>query len=1418
MKYQPFEFAPFTHSRLLFESRRDAYEANGHEYLAAAEAQHQIKMRSRQIAAGSTRILKERRPGASPVLEADVVRLIEGLANATLRGSHHPAPLSEELQENLIKLIASHADRAADWEILLMALLQAAERELDFENFVIFDHWHQHLLWAFRAARAAHAIRKEAPAAAARSCQRILQFCRPESGEWDEPTRAAITTLLEQFYTELARALEFGSPALLELYLARFASERLAVIWEASIADWMFIFSTLENELTGCLSSVDTRLLADAFVGLQRICGSLTFCGEIYRHAEELESALAPIATSMNVEPGLLLQVAVVGHLLRCFHTVSPHPPTLHWALVHGQSVLSRSEPEQLSQAARVLRDTAVRFCERHQVDHLEQELLSMAAMAQWRSLRRKEAQWIETLAQKVITNLSEALEAVRSSPRFSADLLALLDQACLSLLYFKSPRLSQSWLRQWFVLNMGISQAEHTWRNPRTIVRALHTLFQQHPADNPLTPFTAQALESLEPLEKWLQDVRQTREVWPHATAYALRLDDYLADPVCQRDGLWLLRRAVLSSALYEETQAIQAVHRYVAREIIPYAGRHRFVAYLETYGAVLQAVKNHPDLATSAAGSVFSRAVENCSPAILGARLWTESLTIGQTAAAEIYTELEDYRTRSGPDSQSLCARDNSLILRRVALATLASEDAFEFISQWWNNVVNLYLATRTPRLFHVQLRALTHQSDEHLGPPAGNLLRQMLGPVLLGTTGPDETVPPRLRFRPARAQWTSAPVAPTSLQEEIASWLPSLIGPSTGKNSPEGIPSSVLASALQAVQSSFSHWLLYNVPEPGAFCRVAQFSQTHPALLPHLETILHQALSECAAGSHAGHLIAPAFLCHWINWILRCRAATWLAEHTHPWAETVVQHAHQSFPSLTAQGVSAADPSKCQRDFTLLLQHVSHALQAPTLTEAVIETQRYVLQMIEPYAAYSGRLWGMFWQALRLHLPGQHDPSVRRVMEDFLSRLAFTARSIDQIAPICHRLHSGDQPVFSPDEAEEMRWRDTITLILVGSLFPEKDSTRTLTLAAMLPVPPVEATEKIPAILVAFGEWFLDLDLTRLRREVEALLPLLKAGERVEQISQGLTSAAERMSTLGPLGTPANLTPALHLLARRAAGLDLDLPQAFPVPWTLRAASLLCEHATHWVQSASKVRTACANLIGMKLESSARLDQSLDQFLATFSSLSALQSLWRQPESPSAGANSELPSAWLVRKLILSAPLPESADLSTLMEEPYSLLQICAQDQALIPGSLIQHLEESLRHHQETIPALQFILEKLRADSPRLLAAALLINQRQRLARESVQDVLNQSPDGINPDTCVRDTSLTLLALIEYLQHPDWALPLHHWWQDYVRPFLRTETVTITSRIHQSVLQRMEHETTPASAETIRQQLQPLLALQV
>lgn len=156
------------------------------------------------------------------------------------------------------------------------------------------------------------------------------------------------------------------------------------------------------------------------------------------------------------------------------------------------------------------------------------------------------------------------------------------------------------------------------------------------------------------------------------------------------------------------------------------------------------------------------------------LAGRLWDGSRTLAQEASRRLFEELPDYAQRSGPGALAKCATDTSLTLARTALALeLEESERPEYLSHWWNLLVNAYVSTRPARLFDKMLDCLEATLERELDAPAAALVVELLAPLYHSAPGEPEqsflpltlrprSLPPASLWMPPAAAWPDAPAS--------------------------------------------------------------------------------------------------------------------------------------------------------------------------------------------------------------------------------------------------------------------------------------------------------------------------------------------------------------------------------------------------------------------------------------------------------------------------------------------------------------------------------------------------------------------------------------------------------------------------------------------------------------------------------
>jgi hypothetical protein len=1432
MKIYPISFDAFSPSKLLIESKRDAYEANGHEYLAASTAQHQIKMRMRQIAASAVRYQKERLPDKPQIMEPDMLKVLEILANSLTRGTDHPCPFSDDSVSSLSRLFVAKPETLDSWEMALKGSLQAAEQEVAFESFLLYDIWLRHLLTMVRNVRASFCWRGKEAALAEEVTARFFQFCANDEGSpWSDEQRLGTRMMIEEFFKLFHQVMTTSSEAEIRAFLARFVGERLAARHECSLQEWLFLFSTMEHVLHRLSGPADSLHLADHFVRLQNMASCLTFVGKIHRAADEIVQRASRTSTDVELYP--LLQLSLSGLLLSQAAADPADVPLVPWAIVQGQSIFSKTDGQSMVRAAKALCDAALAHAERNWVDLMETQLQQMAAAAGWRSQRRVSAAWFEQLTEKSTSNLAEGLDTLRNNPRLLPDLLALIDHACLSNLFHNNPQRATAYLRRWFVLNVAIAQMDQGWQHAKTIRTALQTAFRQAPPDD-LSEVVGNALENLSALDAWSKECAEALEVWPHATAHSLNVELYITGANCQRDALWVMRQAIISSLHDGPLGAVNGALKWIAREIAPFADTPHLTLFGETYQKLHLAVQSHETISELGINLILKNLAEQVNQVVFAVRLWHKSNDLGAQAADAIYQALPEYAERSGANSKALCARDNAMILRRTALSFMPGvPDRFEFVEFWWNNVVSLYLATRTPRLFHVQVKELAKVCESGIGSPSGKWIKETLTPILTGASGePQDDIPFTLQFRNLVPVLSGARLLSHLAFDGqwFATWLDSKLSAAVeysrqtslpgfdGKHTPltevavkgllnEFLPDFVASGYLQAPARTKA----YDIMADNAG-RLAQFERLLVGLIYQSEDL--------------GKLQRPVvidYLQSWIEWSRMARAGLWLADHSEDFARMVAEYVHEKVPQLTAKGVSAASSQKCSRDFGLLLNSLARMLQTIPLPAVRLHAHRYLVQMIAPYTGYSRDIWRMMWQAADMHLKNGPDPAATAVLRALFHRLQSCGRELDWVAPIARKINADSAPIFSADQSEEILWRDTVNCLLACILSERKDHPEpeaSLWTAASIPLEPATVVGRLDDIIIAMGEWFVDLDLRRLRQTAGELRAELNKRNLFMDYLSSASGLGAKVAGVLQTQDVASASWAWTIVARDAVGQAPSVRSAWGIP-AYSSATLYFDGqlAETWWTQAERLKTAAVNLLSVRLGDSAHPELCVQQVADWLNESDKSESWWKAAREIQSGAKHgktcQRDMSWLARRASYCSSQNGSDELLAWYQS--EVLTYAGHHEITVIESLLMELAEELLNHHAATPRVKATAASLKEQIPLFTLALNLACCGDKLAAEAVAEALKSDPGiSTDPERCERDTLLTLTAVRDSL-HPELHAddPLA-WWSESVRPFLQPSSLQLVGKIYGEVIKVAERHLPSNQSDILSKRLRPFIEL--
>lgn len=1447
MKIHSLTFEPFVPSRLLIESKRDAYEANGHEFLAAAEAQHQTKLRSRQIAASAVRYQKEHTPQGTSIAETDMVKVIEILSTSLTRGTDHPAPFSDESLKDLQRILLSKKETTTSWEIALKGSLQAAEQELSFENFLLFDHWLQELLYFLRLGRVGAELQGQEAALAQSITSRFLAFCKnDEADTWDDQQGTSLQLMLEEFLKHFITLLTYPTDFELRFFLARFSAERLAVRHECSVQEWLFLFSNMEFVLSEKIKKADAYHLSRYFLLLQGMASTLTFSGLVLREFPKVQAKLADFQTKFEIDPKSLTQAALAEMLLDQPNTITRGAPLIPWAIVHGQSVFSKASGLSFHGAQRALCEALLQIAERNWIDLLSKPLVRMAQSAQWRDQRRASAQQLDKVAELTAKNLAEGLDSLASNSRLVPDLVALLDQSSLASLYFTSSHDSLSYLRHWFIFNIGANQIDHGWQHSRTIVRSLKTNFQQSDTSDSSQAAFLQGLENLNSIEGWIQDCRTCgTEAWPHATVHSLRLEKSIPEAACQRDALWILRRCLINTLHSGPRSAINLTLRWISEEIVPFAGSHRLSSYTETYSKLAHATGEHEVFKKNQTAQTMLSIVAQVDRAVLSFQLWEQSEALGLSAAQRIYEALPEYAEKARPESLPLCARDNCLILKRTALSLRPEiEDPEDFIGIWWHNIVSHYLTTKLPRLFQVQVKQLAAVVEHGLGSPGDSIVHALLAPVIsasLTENNADVSTNRIFRFLPTRSAVDAFPALPQTTEHSSSvrfrSWFSGKVNAALNyaQQNPllplaESLGSSgITASELEAaLHNGLEHFLSSgNLPTQATATayRICAASTYKAASLERACTFLNSelALSKACADTP----VWLSYLGAWIGWSRRARAALWLSENAQTVAEKALAYIHTEAPTAMQQGATAASSEKFVHDFRMILENLATLWQTESPHASLLHHRRYFLQLIAPYVGYGDLAWSMIWQAAAMQFRDSLDVGAKRFALNQLSELEKCATHFEVLQPISLRINGGTDSVFSPEEETEGRWRDAVNLLLaLASLDPADEALRrTYTQAAVsaCPIPLAEFGDRLDSVLSAFGEWFVEADLSALRRAVVALKLELEARKILSTIWPDLPNLSEKLKLVLQTPTVSESNDLLVGLVLDALKLQAIPNPTWGIPNYAPALAALPESCLDLlVTQPERFERAVLNLLGSRLGQGDAAAQAAKHFTAWASSLQVLAKNWQLTASLTSGKEyGELclhNTHWLARRLAL-ASIHEGADIeNTLGWFSSEVLDFAEETDFFKIQTLSTQIAHELGAHSEASSSWKTASTLFSQALPRLLLARRLTGATAlNWSNAAVDQVIFEKPHfSKNPHKCKRDTALALGALARSLEYGAHAPTAMDWWMKSVKPFLTTETIDSASTVHHYVLNVARPDLSQPEQTLLQEALAPFLTL--
>ncbi|MFQ3670127.1 MAG: hypothetical protein SNJ84_01565 [Verrucomicrobiia bacterium] len=1016
-----------------------------------------------------------------------------------------------------------------------------------------------------------------------------------------------------------------------------------------------------------------------------------------------------------------------------------------------------------------------------------------------------------------------------------------MINHAALSEIYFRHPELQAAYLRRWFIIHVAMPQMETGWQHSRTIASSLKTAFNATSPDLPLHNAVADAMEHLEKLGTWVGEAEKAIAVWPHLTVHGLDADKFIPDPVCQRDALWVLRRLVLNWLHLGGRRATRSTLRWIAQEIVPNAVHPRLEDFEQTYQQLVVMVGQHEALKASDFPPLVQAVVDGTPRAVLSIRLWQESGGVAECAAQMIYQKLPAYAAEAGTikgafgeNSLELCTRDQSLILRRIALSLDPDiEDPVEFVQLWWNNLVNAYIRTRTPNLFAVQLQCLKEAAEQKLGPAAGVLVSDILAPIL---PGGEEVDRPK---RPQRLQWrrlsSDGPLRhhlPKELsvslkaffEEEESQWnswlqahRPSALDQAQGlplNGNQHQAPPHLLNHCEKTLAEQWPWFLLHGGLDDTACSKAAQRLEGKPETAATWEAFIRSLANVAASELGRSDLARTLYLEHWQEWLLQYRAGIFLARESTRLAEAMASHLHQVIPEMLSTAGHSVDANKCTRDFTHVLQTLATLLQHQTAASTRLHLHRFIVQMVAPYTQYSHDVWAMVWRSAEFKRPREEDPAVDTLLTAWFIELENCGRNLTTLRPIAERFNASDEPVFSSEPVEEAAWRDSVNLLLsLAAITSLEDQRKGLDLLAeeavgSLPIDLEVFASRVDAVMTAVKDWFLDLDLKCLRL---AFSHLKEAIQRQSSFRAGLAHLPNLSTKLGQFLK----LPQAHAGALLAGALR----EVFAFPPNSRPMGLSSVHSwTSWVQGQlpgssesdwQRLQTALSNLFADVPGVDQVADSQLEQLNRAQNEVSIIQNLWKAAASFSSsgtGANDGFGQPLsLARRLAVEAGLSHT-DPSPVLEW---FTQQCLRANRPVEIGPALDLATQLREHFQSLldqsPALQTLLEEFLKQLPSSIVAVKLIRHSQQLAQDVVdRSGVTQGEQTIDPVKCRRDVSLLLNSAGWQLLHGQGSPS--RWFSTAIAPHLQEPAKQMSSRVYRTLIDLTRQSWHPLEHEVV------------
>ncbi len=1190
--YAAGEFAP---TQPQFALNKEFSDEASYLEVVVAEHQRQIKVQSRQIAAGAIPILQQALPETAPVPEPELVQLIELLASSLSAGIDTPVPFGGTETAWFLKVTDLNGDWNAEvtkpseakvllWEHAIKAAIQSASQELALHHYVVFEQRAEEALQRLRRLRAAVHLHLNAREIAGFASDNFIQYCRMETPDIPDLEAQELKHLLGMLNITFVNLLKTQNESEVVLNLCTFWAQHLIPRYDCSLQEWQFLVASIELGVHRAAGDWCSRELARYFLILNQAVTRFAFCGVFFRNFNDVLTRINQPLGKLPFDSREYLRTAL-GQLL-LDEGSSGSVCLQQWGILTTRKPLGGVQPEVFRRFTVQAVNACRHLAERSWLDWLEEELNRAALTLEYAHGRLAMDATLKEMTGTASENLREGLEVFRTYVRLSKDLTLLLDTAHRFRLL--SPTISQAKTRYqtWFAQLFAAGYPNSIWQHTKTIARALVTAVRQNAGSSPFWIKYLPTLELIEALPEVIPQAQFVLQAFPQITPESV-IENQHGNENCHRDIVWMVRRSLLEYLRHGETLSPQATLNWMLEEVFPYLHSIPQEDFYRIYSEVYQTLIMHEGVQESGFLNAFGQIVEESASVSLSIQLWRHSDSLGKDIAERIYERLPDYKAQTNHDQGlAKCARDNSIALRRVALAFQPGiTDRISFFESWWSNLINQYIFNRPSRLFHVNRVEMLKAIEQRLGEQASQLVDTIIQPVYdSALTTEEETKPETLQFvslpcrYPLYNELATRPEFhwPTSVELNLRQFLTASVEQAfqyaTGqtrrlpqltfeiKAGPKGQASAVLSTVPEdeflehnlnffctTIVEGFTRFEWAGFLDAQTATNVKTLIEVYPSVALKLERFLVGLIYQTDSfNTLLTRLRAIDYFQAVIDFCRQSSAGHELDTQVAKLAGQIADHLHSAFQADLKNGVSAPSREKCTRDLAFVLNALADGMKRLPAPAARLNVHRYLTEQVSPFIAYGEDVWKMTWQAAWFHAEKIFPPATYRELKTWFRSLEKIGKPMVLIGALNQKFVCSQEPIFSPNPDEETEWRQTVCTLLalaqINAASPKSLPAIRWILAESLPLTKnQDFPEKLTMILNSLRNWFIDLDLSPIQAQFEAfeqvladLATLRKFSLAVNDVRQKLT---ERLPAVQELGSRERVNSFLFWMGRNA-----------------------------------------------------------------------------------------------------------------------------------------------------------------------------------------------------------------------------------------------------------------------------------------